>query len=85
MTDNDAASSSKADSWNGLIGVVAGNVKTRDQVLSSAAAVLVGLPVLWSEGVVIGILAITAIAVGYGLLIRLRKWKLGVPRHSSDY
>jgi hypothetical protein len=69
----------------GLLGIVAGKVKPRDQVISTAAAVLFGIPLLKAEGILIGIVGIVAIAVGCGLLLRLWKWKLGVPRSSSEY
>jgi hypothetical protein len=69
----------------GVLGVLAGKVKTRDQVVSTAAAVLVGLPLIEAEGFFVGIGMGIAIGVMCGLLIRIRKWRLGVPRGSSDY
>jgi hypothetical protein len=69
----------------GVVGMVAGKVKARDQVVATAAGVLFGLPLLKTEGIVIGLMGIVAIAVGSGLLIRLWKWRVGVPRDSSDY
>lgn len=65
--------------------MVAGKVKPKDQVLATAAAVLLGLPLLKAEGVVIGLAGIIAIVIACGILIRLWKWRVGVPRSSSDY
>jgi hypothetical protein len=69
-----------ATTGSGLLGLVAGKVKTRDQIVSTAAAVLFGIPLLEAEGILIGLVGILAIGIGCGLLIRLRKWRLGVPR-----
>ena len=69
----------------GLLGVIAGKVKFRDEMVIIAAAVLVGGAVFRGEGVLLGLAAAIAIATGCALLIRLRKWKLGAPRSSSDY
>lgn len=74
-----------ATAGGGLLGLVAGKVKTRDQILSTAAAVLFGIPILKAEGILIGIVVILAIGIGCGMLIRLRKWRVGVPRSSNDY
>jgi hypothetical protein len=71
--------------WGGVLGLVAGKVKTRDQVVVTAAAVFVGLPLFRAEGLIIGLAAGIATFVVCGLLIRIRKWQLGVPRGSSDY
>jgi hypothetical protein len=69
----------------GLLGVIAGKVKFRDEMVSIAAAVLIGGAIFRREGIVIGLAVAIAIAVGCGLLICLRKWRVGVPRSSSDY
>jgi hypothetical protein len=69
----------------GLLGLIAGKVKTRDQIVSTAAAVLFGIPLLKDEGVLIGLIVILSIGTCCGLLIRLWKWRVGVPRSSSDY
>lgn len=69
----------------GLLGVIAGKVKFSDEMVSIAAAVLIGGAVFRREGVVLGLAVAILIAVGCALLIRLRKWKVGVPRSSSDY
>jgi hypothetical protein len=69
----------------GLLGLVAGKVKTRDQIAISVAVVLFGIALIKSEGFLIGFAIAAAIGVGCGLLIRLRKWRAGVPRSSSDY
>lgn len=61
----------------GLLGVIAGKVKFRDQMVSNAAAVLIGGAVFRREGVVLGFAVAIVIAVGCALLIRLRKWKVG--------
>lgn len=72
--------------WSiGLPGVVAGNVKTRDQFVISGLAVLLGLRVFRSEGILLAIVVVVVINVGCGLLIRLWKLRTGVPRGSSDY
>lgn len=65
--------------------MVAGKVKKRDQIAISVAVVLFGIALIKSEGLLIGFAIAAAIGVGCGLLIRLRKWKVGVPRSSSDY
>jgi len=65
--------------------LVAGKVKKRDQIAISVAVVLFGIALIKSEGLLIGFAIAAAIGVGCGLLIRLRKWKVGVPRSSSDY
>jgi hypothetical protein len=69
----------------GLLGLVAGKVKQRDQIAITAAVVLFGIAVIKSEGLLIGIAVAVAICVAGGLLIRLRKWKVGAPRSSTDY
>lgn len=69
----------------GVLGMVAGKVKTRDEVLSVGAAVLIGLQVVSAEGFLIGFSVGIAIAAACGLLIRLRKRRLGVSRGSVDY
>lgn len=69
----------------GLMGVIAGNVKFRDEMVSVAAAVLVGGAFFRREGIVIGLAVAIAVAVGCGLLIRLRKRQVGTPRSSNDY
>lgn len=69
----------------GLLGIIAGKVKTRDQIVSTAAGVFVCLPLIEAEGFLIGMAAGIAVGVACGLLIRMRKWKLGIPRSSSDY
>lgn len=74
-----------ATAGSGLLGLIAGKVRIRDQVVSTAAAVLIGIPLLRAEGILIGLVGILALGVGCGLLIRLRKWRAGVPRSSSDY
>jgi hypothetical protein len=74
-----------ATAGGGLLGLIAGKVKTRDQILSTAAAVLFGIPILKAEGISTGIVVILAIGISCGMLIRLWKWKVGVPRSSSDY
>jgi hypothetical protein len=67
--------------------VIAGKVKLRDEIMSMSivAAVLIGGAIFRREGIVIGLAVAIAIAVGCGLLICLRKWRVGVPRSSSDY
>jgi hypothetical protein len=65
--------------------MVAGKVKTRDGMLSTAAAVLFGLTLVEAKGILIGFAGAVATIVGCGLLIRLWKWRVGVPRSSSDY
>jgi hypothetical protein len=72
--------------WSkGLPGAVAGKMKFRDQLVISGLAVLVGIGIFKSEGILLAIVAVVAINVGCGLLIRLWKWRVGVPRSSSDY
>lgn len=61
----------------GLIGVIAGEVKFKDEMVSIAAAVLIGGAVFRRDGVVLGLAVAFVIAVGCALLIRLRKWKVG--------
>lgn len=65
--------------------MIAGKVKVRDEILIVAAAVLVATPVWKKEGLLVGLAVGIAIIVGGGLLLRLRKWKVGAPRSSSDY
>jgi hypothetical protein len=74
-----------AATTGGVLGMVAGKVKTRDELLSVAAAVLIATPIVKNESILIGIAVAVSIFVGSGLLIRLRKWRVGVPRSSSDY
>lgn len=74
-----------ATAGGGLLGLIAGKVKTRDQILSTAAAVLFGIPILKAEGIFTGLAVILAIGIGCGMLIRLWKWRMGVPRSSSNY
>lgn len=69
----------------GLIGMIAGKVKFRDEMLVGAAAVLFATPVWKSQGLLVGIAVGIAIIVGCGLLIRLWKWKTGATRSSNDY
>ena len=69
----------------GVLGIVAGKVKFRDEMLVVGAAVLFATPVWKSEGLLVGLAVGIAIIVGCGLLIRLRKWRMGVPRSSNDY
>lgn len=72
--------------WSkGLPGTVAGKLKVRDQLIISGLAVLVGIGMFMGEGIVFAIMAVVAINVGCGLLMRLWKWRMGVPRSSSDY
>lgn len=65
--------------------MVAGKVKFRDEMLVGAAAVLIATPVWKREGLLVGIAVGIAIVVGFGLMIRLRKWRVGAPRSSNDY
>ena len=74
-----------AATTGGLIGMVAGKVKFRDEMLAVAAAVLIATPIIKGESIFIGLAVALAIFVGCGLLIRLRKWKVGASRSSSDY
>ena len=69
----------------GLLGVVAGKVKTRDGIAITCAAVLFVTSLWEREGLLVGVAVGAAITVGCGLLIRLWKWRTGVPRSSSDY
>jgi hypothetical protein len=69
----------------GVLGMVAGKVKVRDELVTVAAAVLVATPIYRREGILIGLAIGMVICIGCGLLIRLRKWRVGVPRSSSDY
>lgn len=69
----------------GVLGMVAGRVKFRDEMVSVAAAVLIAGAIFRREGIMLALVVAVAIAVGCGLLIRLRKWRTGVPRSSSDY
>lgn len=74
-----------AATTGGVLGMVAGKVKTRDELLSVAAAVLIATPIIKNESILIGLAVAVSIFEGSGLLIRLRKWRVGVPRSSSDY
>jgi hypothetical protein len=69
----------------GLLGVITGKVKFRDEMVSIAAAVLIGGAIFRRGGIVSGLAVAIAIVVGCGLLIYFRKWRVGVPRSSSDY
>jgi hypothetical protein len=69
----------------GLPGAVAGKLKFRDQLVISGLAVLVGIGIFKSEGILLAIVAVVAINTGCGFLIRLWKWRAGVPRSSSNY
>lgn len=69
----------------GLLGILAGKVKFRDEMVSIAAAVLIAGAVFRREGIVLALAVAITIGVACGLLIRLRKWRAGVPRSSSDY
>jgi hypothetical protein len=53
----------------GLIGMIAGKVKFRDEMLVGAAAVLFVTPVWRSQGLLVGIAVGIAIIVGCSLLI----------------
>jgi ABC-type amino acid transport system permease subunit len=68
-----------------MLGMIAGKVKFRDEMLVAAAAVLIATPVWKSQGLLVGIAVGIAIIVGCGLLIRLRKRQTGAGRRSSDY
>lgn len=74
-----------AATTGGVLGMVAGKVKFRDEMLVVAAAVLIATPVWKREGLLVGLAVGIAIIVGSGLLIRLRKWRIDVPRSSRDY
>jgi hypothetical protein len=74
-----------AATTGGLIGMVAGKVKFRDEMVIVAAGVLFARPVWRGEGLLAGIAVAVAICIGCSLLIRLRKWMVGVPRSSSNY
>lgn len=69
----------------GALGIIAGKVKFRDEMLVGGAAVLLATPVWKSEGLLMGLALGIAIIAGCGLFIRLRKWQVGAPRDSSDY
>ena len=69
----------------GALGIIAGKVKFRDEMVSIAAAVLVATSIYRREGIVIGLAVGMAICTACALLIRLRKWRVGTPRSSSDY
>ncbi|HEU5252091.1 MAG TPA: hypothetical protein VFU16_02040 [Solirubrobacterales bacterium] len=69
----------------GVVGMFAGKVKKRDEIITTAAIVLIALQVVKAEGLIIGFAVGIAIAAVCGLLIRLWKWRLGVPRDSIDY
>lgn len=69
----------------GVIGMIAGKVKFRDEMLVGAAAVLIATPVWKREGLLVGLAVGVAIIVGSGLMIRLRKWRAGADRSSNDY
>lgn len=72
--------------WSiGLPGAIAGDVKFRDQLVISGLAVLVGIRIFKSEGILLATVVVVAINLACGLLIRLWKWREGVPRGSSDY
>lgn len=69
----------------GMLGIIAGKVKFRDEMLVIAAAVLLATPVWKSEGLLLGLAVGIAIIAGSGLLIRLRKSRAGAPRSSNHY
>jgi len=67
----------------GLIGMVAGKVKQRDEILIVGAAVVIGLRFfddLWTS---FGVACL--VAVGGALFIRVTKAVRGVPRDSDSY
>jgi hypothetical protein len=69
----------------GVLGIIAGKVKFREEMLVIAAAVLLATPVWKSKGLLVGLAVGIAIIVGGALLIRLRKWRAGAPRNSNHY
>jgi hypothetical protein len=69
----------------GVLGMIAGRVKVKDEMLVVAAAVLLAGPVWRSEGLLVGLAVGIAVIVGGALLVRMRKWRAGAPRGSSDY
>lgn len=69
----------------GVLGMIAGKVKFRDEMLVGAAAVLIATPVWKREGLLVGLAVGVAIIVGSGLMIRLRKWRVGAARSSTEY
>jgi hypothetical protein len=81
----DFAKRLNAATTGGLIGMVAGKVKFRDEMAIIAATVLTATAVFRREGFLLGVAIAIAIGVGGSLLVRLWKWKVGVPRSSSDY
>lgn len=74
-----------AATTGGLIGMVAGNVKFRDEMAIVAVTVLTATAVFRREGLLIGVVVAVAVGVSCSLLVRLWKWKTGVPRGSNDY
>jgi hypothetical protein len=74
-----------AATTGGLLGMVVGKVKFRDEMVIVAAGVLLARPAWKGEGLLVGLAVAIAICIGCSLLIRLRKWMVGVPRGSSNY
>jgi hypothetical protein len=74
-----------AATTGGLIGMIAGKVKPRDEMASIVVIILTATAVFRQEGFLTGFAVAIAMGLGCSLLIRLWKWRAGVPRSSSEY
>jgi hypothetical protein len=69
----------------GIPGLIAGEEKPRSKVIGGAVAALVFLAAIPRVGVLVGLGFVIAFSVLWGLFIRIRKRRAGVPLDSADY
>jgi hypothetical protein len=69
----------------GLTGLVAGEEKTKTKALAGGIAGVLFLLAIPTVGVLIGLAGVVLYSVVWGLVIRFRKRRAGVPLDSADY
>ena len=69
----------------GLPGLIAGEEKLRSKLFGAVLALVIFFAAAPTVGVLIGLAAVIVSSVAWGVVIRLRKRRAGVPLDSIEY